>query len=150
MRKIKFRYICKDVTGRIFTLFTDIEDLEQGRFNICSIGLIQGIVTRNLFTTILDKNGKEMYEGDVLGESGLGNLLVRIGLYDNGKSYEAHIGGYGWYLQNLQGEVFGITYIDLYKNHPIIGNIYENPELFLPKQGRKEIDNVSSVKSRQY
>jgi uncharacterized phage protein (TIGR01671 family) len=81
-----------------------------------------------------NRDGKEVYEGDILDGHGLGRLVVKFGEWDDGGQYEDHHSGVGWYLENQRGEVFGLNYIDLYKNHPVIGNVWENPELLKEKE----------------
>ena len=79
------------------------------------------------FTGLLDKNGKEMYEGDIL----------QTGKYADWKSIVKYMPG-GWYA-SLGDKVPGIPFTErsqplasfLFEHYDwfIIGNIYENPEL---------------------
>ena len=79
------------------------------------------------FTGLLDKNGKEMYEGDIL----------QTGKYADWKSIVKYMPG-GWYA-SLGDKDPGILYTErsqplasfLFEHYDwfIIGNIYENPEL---------------------
>jgi uncharacterized phage protein (TIGR01671 family) len=67
------------------------------------------------FTGLTDKNGNEIYEGDVLN-TGLGRTKV-VQYFKDGFWLNASLEGAEWTLRccNLSSE--------------IIGNIYENPEL---------------------
>lgn len=72
------------------------------------------------FTGLLDKNGKEIYEGDV--------VRVRDHIYQVSWIEEAaalRLKGIDW--------VFGLAFNQaLQRSREIIGNIYENPELTTP------------------
>ena len=69
------------------------------------------------YTGLKDKNGKEIYEGDITN-----NGIIRFGRIEE-------INGIGFYLEshfsrNVFGELFRFT-----TPFEVIGNIYENPEL---------------------
>jgi len=71
------------------------------------------------FTGLTDKNGKEIYEGDILLTSG--KLKSAIVFYEAGFYLECHrYNGDLWYMPLNYG---------MLQNKEIIGNIYENPEL---------------------
>ena len=70
------------------------------------------------FTGLKDKNGKEIYEGDVV-KGGVIGELVEI-YWRNG--------GFGIKNQFTKDNPDSITFIDL-EACEVIGNIYENPEL---------------------
>lgn len=77
------------------------------------------------YTGLLDKNGKEIYEGDIVKEpyyvdENNGYLLLEV-LFNNGCFVGKVINKDGFGLQNLT----------MYKE--VIGNIYENPELLETK-----------------
>ncbi len=71
------------------------------------------------FTGLLDKNGKEIYEGDILKDNIDGYVVVRemTGGHFTWKSTLSGIGG-----------IFPFDY-NQKNNCEVIGNIYENPEL---------------------
>jgi YopX protein len=69
------------------------------------------------FTGLLDKNGKEIYEGDIISRS---NTLFGEVFWDNENSmYRFRDKTGAWTLSS-------------YKKYEAIGNIYENPELLAP------------------
>lgn len=79
------------------------------------------------FTGLHDKNGKEIYEGDIVEFEGLGNYLVDIGGYFSENSV-----GYGvCYLPNGDDSEFvkDADPMAVERKGSVIGNIQENPEL---------------------
>ena len=135
MREIKFRYVCKEVDGRIFTFITTIRDLEQAKLNINTYGRIDEIVARNQYTDLHAKKGREIYEGDKVGWANPDIFgIVKFGFYDNGECYENEITGNGWYLEvyNKRTKKTYISRLDYYAKRKknlsckVIGNIYEN------------------------
>ena len=101
------------------------------------------------YTGLKDKNGKEIYEYDLLRRTypaGYTIYEVRFGEYDNGECPSDYDGGYGWFLKKayavhngkeediLAEDVYGMGSDSYYQDGAeVIGNIYENPE-FLPAQ----------------
>ena len=79
------------------------------------------------YTGLKDKNGKEIWEGDVIDGGGFGPTVVRIGEFQNKESYDGREEGVGVYFESVRGGEITGTW--LFKGAPIIGNIYENPEL---------------------
>jgi len=85
-------------------------------------------------------NGKEIYEGDILGGD-KGDILggdirtaqVKFGEYCNDREYADHAEGTGFYIENRDG-VDSLTQklINVY-GLKVIGNLHENPELFKPE-----------------
>lgn len=126
MREIKFRAWDRKEKEMIF------DALEIGNFGLGdgSVGVDEKAQRGNeldwmQFTGLLDKNGKEMYEGDVV-ETQPGtdkrlkflNSIERIEFVD------------GCFI--VQGITQSRQWNDLYKETKrieVIGNIYENPEL---------------------
>ena len=75
------------------------------------------------YTGLLDKNGKEIYEGDVLYKFGIDDAPYEVKYGVQPISHEWL--GIGFYTEHLgeMGNIFGGEEIE------VIGNIYENPEL---------------------
>lgn len=136
MREIKFRYVLKVYnTSRddpayyewlelpIFTL----SELEHNGLDKWILKNVEGIIetiAKNQFTGLKDKNGKEVYEGDVL--VGLGDTYHVEWDKDEARwlliYYDEH--GTQWANSFHLGDN---------KDLKIIGNIYENPELLEEK-----------------
>ena len=113
MREIKLRYIVrKDGKTRSIEPIT-IEDIEENEvsYNIRARGY--KIIDRNPFTGLKDKNGKEIYEGDI---------VVSDFRFKNEDMYQIV-----WVEESAE---FFIQNKDICGEYvEIIGNIYENPEL---------------------
>ncbi len=124
MRQLKFKAFNKSEKRwiDIFSLHCDdghiqsIEDATGKRFNISDVELVE-------FTGMKDKNGKEIYERDIVEwfdsfrrmnmKKGVSQILwQQLGF-------------------NIEGSDFGYEGEDLigWDNLNVIGNIYENPEL---------------------
>ena len=76
------------------------------------------------YTGLKDKNGLEIYEGDIVKDKWKPNSEVLFGEYDNGEVYEDIQAGIGFYLKN---DKWIESFCD--KNIEVIGNIHDNPEL---------------------
>ncbi len=119
MRQIKFRIW--DSKNKRFVYF-------QGIFNKLDDNLIGEIGQQ--FTGMKDKNGKEIYEGDILEIWDGRKLPVEFGEYFTG--FERRDSHNGWYLASNKAisdialderyavEEYGVT---------VVGNIFENSEL---------------------
>jgi hypothetical protein len=86
-----------------------------------NLWLGQDLFLRNIefqqFIGLYDKNGREIYEGDILRQEE--DNSIQIVFFEHG-CFTCHSGSYLDYYNNI-------------KNHIIIGNIYENPELLKEK-----------------
>lgn len=78
------------------------------------------------YTGLKDKNGKEIYEGDILACDKAKDGHQHISKVNFGWSPE---GFYGFYWDSGY-EIRNVDYID--KRYSVIGNIYENPDLLNP------------------
>lgn len=128
MRTIKFRYrIYHQYKGinEIRTHIYELEEIEAGAADI-NFG-IQEILSRDEFTGLTDKNGKEIYEGDILKEY-FGGLWLIVWNEDY-----LH-----WAFKTVQEPPKDGNNIDtsdmkspkrLLERSEVVGNIYENPDL---------------------
>nr|DAZ09485.1 MAG TPA: YopX protein [Caudoviricetes sp.] len=76
-------------------------------------------ITVSQFTGLYDKNGKEIYEGDILlvGNDGYENTYNKVGIKD---------GCFG-YVGEVDSKI--LPFCDYNVTEEIVGNIYDHPEL---------------------
>jgi uncharacterized phage protein (TIGR01671 family) len=75
------------------------------------------------YTGLLDKNGKEIYEGDILRVSGSRRYVVQWD--ENELAYVVSFK----YANGVPTIWFLVEFHEVLKTFEVIGNIYENPEL---------------------
>ena len=107
MREIKFRAQLKFGGGMHY--FTLGDALSR-----CALHLFPGTTTQ--FTGLKDKNGKEIYEGDVVKDDAVSDGVYSVAFRKGAWCIETD----HWTHSNY---MYGRTGLH------VIGNIYENPEL---------------------
>lgn len=135
-REIKFRVWDKEYKNMfpVFTLSIGTQEVlgdPQYASNLYNIHFVNGGgVYRKIddvilmqYTGLKDKNGKEIYEGDILFKFGIDDAPYVVKFGEQSISHDWQ--GVGFYTE-YGGEIaniFGGSYVE------VIGNIYENPDL---------------------
>lgn len=133
LREIKFRAWIENSMGK----YMDYEPTLCGDGILSSIFINDAMVRTDKkfmqYTGLKDKNGKEIYEGDIVNNTrGYQDKLMLVKWSE--AIEEISSSGCEWTRQN-PGFVFeniskGMTYVFIAnKDLEVIGNIYENPEL---------------------
>lgn len=132
MREIKFRAWDKK-TKQMFLNYAS-NTLSDGGINVVRFHASSDLLCANWelmqFTGLKDKNGKEIYEGDILGQD-----CSMVDDYTGKASIEVQKLVVRWGKERLCWSVYcpDAMIKDDWNNIPrnayVIGNIYENPEL---------------------
>jgi uncharacterized phage protein (TIGR01671 family) len=129
MRERKFRVWF--IREKKFIYFTDKNSLNNsmlGRYFNGASGTTAADIGNAVvqdFTGLTDKNGKEIYEGDIVIYRNK-NREIRIGQFWNGEDDRV-----GCFIQDpmVTHRNFGTSRVSAFEKCEIIGNIFENPEL---------------------
>ena len=139
MRAIKFRFW----SGR--AMFYDVQAneclVQQLNFNaghpkgFDHVGIYDGEFMQ--FTGLLDKQGREIYESDLLSSGYGGPMVVKFGEFEISEEGGCSCAGCshtlnGWYAEEIPSSnrnYNDVDELDIPSILEIIGNIYSNPEL---------------------
>lgn len=132
MRAIKFRAWepLKNGSQMIYDITLGSRNCPSNIFNIWKV---------MRFTGLTDKNGKEIYEGDIVRDR-FGRImqvmwfnyrLCWVAITDTNFH---HADLFDWVERDEQGELTGVARVE------VIGNVYETPHLLNSKQNPKTCD----------
>ncbi len=128
MREIKFRALSKNGKWAYATLqelVAGVEFVDNPDELISFIRAINDGAEPNEYTGLKDKNGKEIYEGDVLA---FGDIMGKV-YFDEG-CFRQEV-QYRNPKEGQRRDVFGSHIVDV--RSEIIGNIYQTPSLLEAK-----------------
>lgn len=115
-RIIKFRFRLKNFDGKITTHIYTLEQLMKH-----AIGYPNHIISQDEFTNLLDKNGKEIYEGDIIKHEQWDNDFTTIVKWNTDMAkFDIY-----WIKDNQPS----LTSRLADREYEIIGNTYSKPEL---------------------
>ena len=126
MREIKFDIKIRHIeTGNTFREVFTLDEIISGS-KLYAKG-IQEVVFKRQFTGLKDKNGKEIYEGDI------GKRTMKMPRFKQEMQILVDcweiVFDKGAFSTRLFGSDKPSRYSDRFEEIEIIGNIYENPEL---------------------
>ena len=132
MREILFRG-----KGNIEWVYGDLRHLNDGRVAIRKDGEIYPYEvipeTVGQYTGLIDKNGKEIFEGDIVKCLDMINEIEFISVVEFGNPNGTY--SWGWQLKHIKGDkpnfdiLLWVEMEEIGAYIEVIGNIHDNPEL---------------------
>lgn len=124
MREQKYKYIIETGKGLVIEFYT-LDEIEKGKVNVLNHSAPRKIIARLESTGLKDKNGVEIYEGDLLKIEmdwgyGLAEIIIKV-YFENGSFRAKALNSHEDTL------LLELPYLE------VIGNIYETPELLESK-----------------
>lgn len=130
MRDIKFRAWDSENKRMLDVTQVTWSVQNKGRMEVYSVGKINN-PTLLQYTGLHDKNGKEIYEGDIVKHSSMDTVFF--------VEWDSTLTGFElfyWQKGVKRKSVYVISYQLNGERFEVIGNIYENPELLIEKEGK--------------
>lgn len=130
-REIKFRGKRLDNGEWVYGYFYTIQEIEHYILQPCALGVLHTEVipeTVGQFTGLFDKNGKEIYEGDIISVNGKYPKLVKY-IDDYACFCLANITDLNKKWISPWQQVSSSWWNDFKREIRVIGNIYDNPDL---------------------
>ncbi len=130
MREIKFKYIGKNLSDKVFIEIFTIQQIEENEVFkwMKKNNIVPSSVKRNQYTGVKDKNRKEIYEGDLFFDE-TDNFYLKV-IFDIDRSLYCFE---RWENNEWCGFPSDELVMFFLSNMEIIGNIHENPELLESK-----------------
>lgn len=133
MREIKFKYLTDKRNGNFRSKAFTLDQIENGKASVwAERNFVNPAYLHKLqFTGLRDKNGKEIYEGDIVvtkyGDNGPAE--VKWGIVEISHELPRKLCYYVDNVPNVECTALGEDIEGKTDWVEVIGNIYENPEL---------------------
>lgn len=135
MKEIKFRYLDTN-TKKVFSTLEDVYDdnewteYQDFQWFGCQM-LINGFsnIEKLLYTGLKDKNGKEIYEGDIVHNLPSKEAVLAPNGWTGTVVYQSKKRNDGFFDAYFCLKCGKEIYLNIAKNSEVIGNVFSNPEL---------------------